>query len=78
MQHHGSDRWTASFTPEACGGWEFAVGAWVDRFASWRRLDAPSSWRPGSLPCNRHVWVVRARRRLKDDALLYQRVIARR
>src|SRR5205085_10147743 len=36
MQHHGSDRWTASFTPEACGGWEFAVGAWVDRFASWR------------------------------------------
>jgi starch synthase (maltosyl-transferring) len=36
MHQHGADRWTATFTPEACGRWEFAVGAWVDRFASWR------------------------------------------
>ena len=36
MRHQGSDRWTATFTPDALGRWEFAVGAWVDRFASWR------------------------------------------
>src|SRR5262245_166523 len=39
-------------------------------------LDAPGARCPCPLPCNGHVWVVRARRRLKDDALLYQRVIA--
>jgi starch synthase (maltosyl-transferring) len=36
MEHHGSDRWTATFTPDTCGRWEFAIGAWFDRFASWR------------------------------------------
>jgi starch synthase (maltosyl-transferring) len=36
MEQHGSDRWTATFTPDACGRWDFAIGAWVDRFASWR------------------------------------------
>jgi starch synthase (maltosyl-transferring) len=36
MAHYGSDRWTATFTPDRCGRWSFAVGAWVDRFASWR------------------------------------------
>jgi starch synthase (maltosyl-transferring) len=36
MTQYGSDRWTASFTPDSCGRWSFAVGAWVDRFASWR------------------------------------------
>jgi starch synthase (maltosyl-transferring) len=36
MRHEGNDRWTASFEPERCGRWQFAVDAWVDRFASWR------------------------------------------
>jgi starch synthase (maltosyl-transferring) len=36
MRQYGSDRWTATFTPDACGRWSFAIGAWVDRFASWR------------------------------------------
>lgn len=36
MRHAELDRWVATFTPDACGRWIFAVGAWVDRFASWR------------------------------------------
>jgi starch synthase (maltosyl-transferring) len=36
MHHEGNDRWSGHFEPDACGGWEFAVEAWVDRFASWR------------------------------------------
>jgi starch synthase (maltosyl-transferring) len=36
MRHHGADRWTATFTPDTCGRWQFGVAAWVDRFASWR------------------------------------------
>ena len=36
MEHYGADRWTATFTPDACGRWSFVVSAWVDRFASWR------------------------------------------
>src|SRR3954453_20456314 len=36
MRSLGNDRWTASFDVDALGRWEFAVSAWVDRFASWR------------------------------------------
>jgi len=36
MRHQSADRWTATFAPEACGRYEFAIAAWVDRFASWR------------------------------------------
>ena len=36
MRHVEADRWTASFAPDGCGRWCFAVGAWVDRFASYR------------------------------------------
>jgi starch synthase (maltosyl-transferring) len=36
MRTTGNDRWTASFDVDALGRWEFAVSAWVDRFASWR------------------------------------------
>ncbi len=36
MHQHAADRWTATFVPDSCGRWEFAVGAWVDSFASWR------------------------------------------
>jgi starch synthase (maltosyl-transferring) len=36
MYHQGNDRWVGHFEPDRCGRWEFVVGAWVDRFASWR------------------------------------------
>ncbi len=36
MYHAGSDRWVGHLELDACGVWEFAVAAWVDRFASWR------------------------------------------
>src|SRR2546428_8180763 len=36
MGHFGADRWTGSFTVDACGRWAFTVQAWVDRFESWR------------------------------------------
>jgi starch synthase (maltosyl-transferring) len=36
LDHVEADRWTAAFTPDAVGEWEFHVRAWVDRYASWR------------------------------------------
>ena len=36
MRAEGSDRYGGSLALDACGRWEFAVDAWVDRFASWR------------------------------------------
>jgi len=35
MRPLGNDRWTASFTPDALGGWEYAVEGWVDGFGTW-------------------------------------------
>ena len=32
----GNDRWTGAFEVDELGRWEFAVEAWVDRFATWR------------------------------------------
>jgi len=32
----GNDEWTASFTVEDLGRYEYTVEGWVDRFASWR------------------------------------------
>ncbi len=37
MEQVEPDRWRGTLTPDACGRWCFAIGAWVDRFASWRR-----------------------------------------
>jgi len=37
MRHHGNDRWTASFTPHTCGHFVYAIEAWTDEFATWRR-----------------------------------------
>src|SRR5580765_5526501 len=37
MYHAGNDRWVGHVDLDTCGLWEFAVGAWVDRFASWRQ-----------------------------------------
>jgi starch synthase (maltosyl-transferring) len=36
MYHAGNDRWLGHFDVDRCGRWEYAVTAWVDRFASWR------------------------------------------
>ena len=32
----GNDRWTAHFTVEALGRYEYTVEGWIDRFATWR------------------------------------------
>ena len=37
MQSLGNDRFEASFVPGEIGRWQYAVVAWVDRWASWRR-----------------------------------------
>ena len=37
MQHHGNDRWHGCFTPPEPGRYLFAVEAWTDHFATWRR-----------------------------------------
>ncbi len=37
MLHHGNDRWTASFTPVHAGRYVYAIEAWTDEFATWRR-----------------------------------------
>ena len=37
MTHHGNDRWGGSFVPEAPGRYFYAIEAWTDEFATWRR-----------------------------------------
>src|SRR5262249_47339508 len=37
MRLHDNDRWTGSFIPDAPGRYVFAIEAWTDSFASWRR-----------------------------------------
>jgi starch synthase (maltosyl-transferring) len=37
MVLHDNDRWTASFTPPKAGRYVYAIEAWTDVFASWRR-----------------------------------------
>jgi starch synthase (maltosyl-transferring) len=37
MAHHSSDRWFASFVPETIGRYSYAIEAWTDEFATWRR-----------------------------------------
>ena len=32
----GNDRWEGSFPVGELGRWQYAVTAWIDRFASWR------------------------------------------
>jgi len=35
MESLGNDRWTATFTPDELGVWEFEIEGWVDHFATW-------------------------------------------
>lgn len=37
MRHDGNDRWTASFVPHELGRHLYAIEAWSDEFATWRR-----------------------------------------
>src|SRR5574338_911144 len=37
MQLHGNDRWHGSFTPPGPGVYLFAIEAWTDQFATWRK-----------------------------------------
>ena len=37
MRHDGNDRWTASFVPHQLGRHHYAIEAWTDEFATWRR-----------------------------------------
>ena len=36
MQAVDNDRWTGTFEVDDLGRWQYAICAWVDRFASWR------------------------------------------
>src|ERR1700692_4248196 len=36
MTHHGNDRWSGSFIPDAPGRYLYAIEAWTDEFATWR------------------------------------------
>ncbi len=37
MQLHQNDRWSGSFTPPKPGRYVYAIEAWTDHYASWRR-----------------------------------------
>jgi starch synthase (maltosyl-transferring) len=37
LRHHSNDRWIGSFVPEDLGHHVFAIEAWTDTFATWRR-----------------------------------------
>jgi starch synthase (maltosyl-transferring) len=37
MTHHNDDRWGASFVPDRVGRHVYAIEAWTDEFATWRR-----------------------------------------
>ncbi|TMJ50721.1 MAG: alpha-1,4-glucan--maltose-1-phosphate maltosyltransferase [Alphaproteobacteria bacterium] len=37
MTHHSDDRWRGSFVPEQVGHYVYAIEAWTDEFATWRR-----------------------------------------
>jgi starch synthase (maltosyl-transferring) len=37
MTHHSNDRWVGSFVPDAPGRHAYAIEAWTDEFATWRR-----------------------------------------
>jgi len=37
LTHHSNDRWFGSFVPDTPGGYVYAIEAWTDEFATWRR-----------------------------------------
>ena len=62
MRLHGNDRWSASFVPARVGRYLYAIEAWTDAFATWRRdlitkrdagLDVTVEMQEGTLLLNR-------------------------
>src|SRR5258708_7362002 len=37
LTHHSNDRWGGSFVPDKIGRYVYAIEAWTDEFATWRR-----------------------------------------
>jgi starch synthase (maltosyl-transferring) len=37
MSHHSNDRWFGAFVPDRAGHYAYAIEAWTDQFATWRR-----------------------------------------
>jgi starch synthase (maltosyl-transferring) len=37
MRYFDNDRWVGSFTPPHPGRYSYAIEAWTDKFATWRR-----------------------------------------
>ena len=37
MAHYSNDRWHGAFVPDAVGRYVYAIEAWTDEFATWRR-----------------------------------------
>jgi len=37
MNHHANDRWVGAFVPDQVGRHVYAIEAWTDEFATWRR-----------------------------------------
>ncbi|PSJ25884.1 alpha-1,4-glucan--maltose-1-phosphate maltosyltransferase [Streptosporangium nondiastaticum] len=61
----GTDRWGADVTPDSEGRWTYAVEAWSDPVASWRRTASVK------IPAGMDVQLV-----LEEGALLYERAAA--
>ncbi|MEU1116799.1 alpha-1,4-glucan--maltose-1-phosphate maltosyltransferase [Streptomyces sp. NPDC005879] len=61
----GSDRWGAEVTPDAAGRWTYAVEAWTDPVAEWRRAAEVK------IPAGIDVGLV-----LEEGAALYERAAA--
>ncbi len=62
MRLHNNDRWSASFVPARVGRYLYAIEAWTDAFATWRRdfitkrdagLDVTVEMQEGTLLLNR-------------------------
>src|SRR5688572_24151686 len=37
LTHEGNDAWVGSFVPDRVGRYQYAIEAWTDHFATWRR-----------------------------------------
>ncbi|WP_424891273.1 maltotransferase domain-containing protein [Streptomyces sp. XH2] len=61
----GTDRWGADVTPDSEGRWTYAVEAWSDPVATWRRTASVK------IPAGMDVQLV-----LEEGALLYERAAA--
>jgi starch synthase (maltosyl-transferring) len=66
MRPHQNDRWTGGFVPPKPGRYTYAIEAWTDHYASWRR----------DLLAKRHAGLD-VTLELKEGRLLLERSLAR-